>query len=103
MLGIMNGWREEGKKERCWKGGGMDYALTSSIFFFRITNSPIADVFVVWANCDGQIRGFILEKVNNRVGTTLREPKTSLVPPGLLFICVLIGPGTRSHVTLDMT
>lgn len=29
-----------------------------------ITNSPIADVFVVWAKCDdGQIRGFILEKV----------------------------------------
>ena len=30
----------------------------------RITNSPIADVFVVWANCeDKRIRGFILEKV----------------------------------------
>lgn len=29
-----------------------------------ITNSPIADVFVVWARCeDGPIRGFILEKV----------------------------------------
>lgn len=28
-----------------------------------ITNSPIADVFVVWANCDdNKIRGFILEK-----------------------------------------
>ena len=31
----------------------------------RITNSPVADVFVVWAKCadDGKIRGFILEKV----------------------------------------
>lgn len=31
-----------------------------------ITNSPIADVFVVWAKCadeGGKIRGFILEKV----------------------------------------
>ncbi|XP_057299480.1 glutaryl-CoA dehydrogenase, mitochondrial-like [Hydractinia symbiolongicarpus] len=29
-----------------------------------ITNSPIADVFIVWAICeDNQIRGFILEKV----------------------------------------
>jgi glutaryl-CoA dehydrogenase len=29
-----------------------------------ITNSPIADVFVVWAKDDaGDIRGFILEKV----------------------------------------
>ncbi len=27
-----------------------------------ITNSPIADVFVVWAKLDGEIRGFILEK-----------------------------------------
>ena len=31
----------------------------------RITNSPIADVFVVWAKCeDGRIRGFILERVS---------------------------------------
>lgn len=29
-----------------------------------ITNSPIADIFVIWAKCkwDGNIRGFILEK-----------------------------------------
>lgn len=27
-----------------------------------ITNSPIADVFVVWAKLDGEIHGFILEK-----------------------------------------
>jgi glutaryl-CoA dehydrogenase len=27
-----------------------------------ITNSPIADVFVVWAKLEGQIRGFVLEK-----------------------------------------
>ena len=27
-----------------------------------ITNSPIADVFVVWAKLDGEIRGFVLEK-----------------------------------------
>lgn len=36
-----------------------------------ITNSPIADVFVVWAKCahDGKIRGFILEKVHETSGT----------------------------------
>lgn len=30
-----------------------------------ISNSPIADVLVVWAKCkwDGKIRGFLLEKV----------------------------------------
>ncbi|MFN8387701.1 MAG: acyl-CoA dehydrogenase family protein [Anaerolineales bacterium] len=27
-----------------------------------ITNSPMADVFVVWAKLDGEIRGFILKK-----------------------------------------
>src|SRR3546814_7597789 len=41
------------------------YALTGNKTW--ITNSPIADVFVVWAKCvggdyDGKIRGFILEK-----------------------------------------
>jgi len=41
------------------------YVLTGSKMW--ISNSPIADVFVVWAKCqggdyDGRIRGFILEK-----------------------------------------
>jgi glutaryl-CoA dehydrogenase len=41
------------------------YKLTGNKMW--ITNSPIADVFVVWAKCvggdyDGKIRGFILEK-----------------------------------------
>jgi glutaryl-CoA dehydrogenase len=27
-----------------------------------ITNSPIADVFIIWAKADGEIRGFILDK-----------------------------------------
>jgi glutaryl-CoA dehydrogenase len=44
---------------------GNTYRLTGSKMW--ITNSPIADVFVVWAKCvggdhDGKIRGFILEK-----------------------------------------
>lgn len=40
-------------------GGG--YSLTGSKMW--ITNSPVADVFVVWAKDDeGAIRGFILEK-----------------------------------------
>ena len=40
------------------------FSLSDDPFFHRITNSPIADVFVVWAKCeDGKIRGFILEKV----------------------------------------
>ncbi|AOB30124.1 acyl-CoA dehydrogenase [Bordetella sp. H567] len=44
---------------------GAGYKLSGSKMW--ITNSPIADVFVVWAKCvggeyDGKIRGFILEK-----------------------------------------
>ena len=41
---------------------GNEYVLNGSKTW--ITNSPIADVFVVWAKTDdGTIRGFILEKV----------------------------------------
>ena len=36
------------------------YVLNGSKMW--ITNSPIADVFVVWAKLDGEIRGFVLEK-----------------------------------------
>lgn len=36
------------------------YVLSGSKMW--ITNSPIADVFVVWAKLDGDIRGFVLEK-----------------------------------------
>ena len=39
---------------------GEGYRLNGSKMW--ITNSPIADVFVVWAKLDGKIRGFILEK-----------------------------------------
>ncbi|XP_014236411.1 glutaryl-CoA dehydrogenase, mitochondrial [Trichogramma pretiosum] len=39
-----------------------------------ITNSPIADVLVVWAKCDdGEIRGFIIERAGNK--NTLSTPK----------------------------
>lgn len=42
---------------------GTGYSLSGSKTW--ITNSPIADICVVWAKCkwDGKIRGFILEKV----------------------------------------
>ncbi|WOH39280.1 acyl-CoA dehydrogenase [Thalassotalea fonticola] len=36
------------------------YRLTGNKMW--ITNSPIADIFIVWAKLDGVIRGFILEK-----------------------------------------
>ena len=44
-----------------------------------ITNSPIADVFVVWAKDDaGEIRGFILEKGMKGLSAPKIEGKFSL-------------------------
>ena len=43
-----------------------------------ISNSPIADVFVVWAKLDGVIRGFILEKEMQGLSTPKIEGKFSL-------------------------
>jgi glutaryl-CoA dehydrogenase len=56
-------------------GGG--YALTGSKMW--ITNSPIADVFVVWAKTeDGTIRGFILERGMKGLSAPKIEGKMSL-------------------------
>lgn len=43
-----------------------------------ITNSPIADVLVVWAKLDGVIRGFILERGMEGLSTPVIEGKFSL-------------------------
>lgn len=43
-----------------------------------ITNSPIADVFVVWAKLDGDIRGFVLDKDMPGLTTPTIEGKFSL-------------------------
>ncbi|WP_020409717.1 acyl-CoA dehydrogenase [Hahella ganghwensis] len=43
-----------------------------------ITNSPIADVMVVWAKLDGEIRGFILEKGMPGLSAPKIEGKFSL-------------------------
>ncbi len=53
------------------------YALTGNKMW--ITNSPIADVFVVWAkDDDGDIRGFILEKGMKGLSAPKIEGKFSL-------------------------
>jgi glutaryl-CoA dehydrogenase len=54
--------------------GGM--VLTGSKTW--ITNSPIADVAVVWAKLDGEIRGFILEKGMDGLSFPKIEGKMSL-------------------------
>ncbi|MFC0118228.1 acyl-CoA dehydrogenase [Pseudoalteromonas xiamenensis] len=43
-----------------------------------ITNAPIADVFIVWAKLDGEIRGFILEKGMAGLSAPKIEGKFSL-------------------------
>ena len=52
------------------------YRLTGNKMW--ITNSPIADVFVVWGKLDGEIRGFILEKGMKGLSAPKIEGKFSL-------------------------
>tara|TARA_R110001583_G_scaffold6598_5_gene33409 strand:+ start:11189 stop:12370 length:1182 start_codon:yes stop_codon:yes gene_type:complete len=52
------------------------YSLTGSKMW--ITNSPIADVFVVWAKLDRKIRGFVLEKGMEGLSAPKIEGKFSL-------------------------
>ncbi len=43
-----------------------------------ISNSPIADIFIIWAKLDGVIRGFILEKGMDGLSAPKIEGKMSL-------------------------
>src|SRR5206468_10357823 len=52
------------------------YALTGAKMW--ITNSPIADMAVVWAKLDGVIRGFIVERGTKGFATPKIEGKLSL-------------------------
>ncbi len=52
------------------------YSLTGNKMW--ITNSPVADVFVVWAKLDGVIRGFVLEKGMDGLSAPKIEGKFSL-------------------------
>jgi len=52
------------------------YSLTGAKMW--ITNSPVADVFVVWAKLEGVIRGFILEKGMTGLTAPKIEGKFSL-------------------------
>lgn len=67
-----------GMKTRAEKIDG-GYRLTGSKMW--ISNSPIADVFVVWAKSDahdGKIRGFVLEKGMKGLSTPKIQNKLSL-------------------------
>lgn len=64
-----------GMKSRAEKEDG-GYRLTGNKMW--ITNSPIADVMVVWAKLDGVIRGFVLERGMDGLSTPKIEGKMSL-------------------------
>jgi glutaryl-CoA dehydrogenase len=64
-----------GMKTRAEKVDG-GYKLTGNKMW--ITNSPIADIFVVWAKLDGVIRGFVLEKGMDGLSAPKIEGKMSL-------------------------
>jgi len=64
-----------GMRTRAEKVSG-GYKLTGAKMW--ITNSPIADVFVVWAKLNGVIRGFILEKGMDGLSAPKIEGKFSL-------------------------
>ena len=53
-----------------------------------ITNSPVADVLIIWAKLDGEIRGWILEKDMEGLSTPKIEGKFSLrsVPTGGILL-----------------
>lgn len=58
------------------EGGGQTLTAYPSP---RITNSPVADLFVVWARCeDSCIRGFLLEKGMRGLSAPKIEGKFSL-------------------------
>ncbi len=64
-----------GMRTRAEKVSG-GYKITGAKMW--ITNSPIADVFVVWAKLDGVIKGFILEKGMSGLSAPKIEGKFSL-------------------------
>ena len=65
-----------GMKTRAERKGNDAYVLTGTKTW--ISNSPIADVMIVWAKLDGVIRGFILERGMKGLATPKIEGKMSL-------------------------
>ncbi|PPR74777.1 MAG: Acyl-CoA dehydrogenase [Alphaproteobacteria bacterium MarineAlpha3_Bin4] len=67
---------DPGGMKTCAEKVNGGYVLTGNKMW--ISNSPIADVFVVWAKLNGVIRGFILERGMDRLSTPKIEGKMSL-------------------------
>ena len=78
------------KTNAVWNGS--DYVLNGSKNW--ITNSPIADVFIIWAKEQGVIKGFILERGMKGISTPTIQGKLSLraSKTGMIFMEDVIVP-----------
>lgn len=65
-----------GMKTKATDLGNGYYSLSGSKTW--ITNSPHADVFIIWAKLDNEIRGFVVERSMGGVETPKIEGKLSL-------------------------
>ncbi len=74
---------------------GDGYRLTGTKTW--ITNSPIADVFVVWAKLEGVVRGFVLERGMHGLSAPEIEGKMSLraSPTGQIVMDDVLVPTTH--------
>ncbi|MFM9890997.1 MAG: acyl-CoA dehydrogenase [Rickettsiales bacterium] len=84
-----------GMKTRAVKVDG-GYKLSGSKTW--ITNSPIADVFIIWAKLDGEIRGFVVERGDKgNLSTPKIEGKLSLraSTTGMIMLDDVFVPGDR--------
>ena len=93
-----------GMKTRAKKVDG-GYVLNGAKMW--ISNSPLADVFVVWAKCDdGKIRGFVLEKGMPGLSAPKIEGKLSLrasITGQIVMQDVAVpAPNTPVTVSLDV-
>ena len=63
-----------------------DYILNGNKTW--ITNSPIADVFLIWAKIDNEINGFILDRSMNGISTPEIDTKMSLTSSttGMIYL-----------------
>jgi glutaryl-CoA dehydrogenase len=67
---------DPGSMETTAKAADGGYVLNGAKMW--ITNSPIADIAVVWAKLDGEIRGFVVERDFDGFSTPKIEGKMSL-------------------------
>ncbi len=84
---------DPGSMETRAKDKGDHYLLNGSKTW--ITNSPIADVFVVWAKDDeGAVRGYVLDKSMKGLSAPKIEGKLSLraSPTGMIMMEDVIVP-----------